>query len=234
MCLKASTTYSHVLVDLTCSVAIILYAIWYLRNQAIFRGLIPNTEEALSLIQTWQKQYIRNNKRTSVWGHNCLQQELFVSFLQRTSKRYSHIMTIQLDKIKVHGSKCTKCRCIFIKDGILIRCEIYRTRNGLALELWLFIGLNLKDLMLGGEVETHSLIQLYSKNRRLQVVFQDASTRPNNLKALMYDIVQMVNDLSAMISLVPSSGLFEGFRKVFRTKIVNYGRWFFLPSVILC
>ena len=43
------------------------------------------------------------------------------------------------------------------------------THNGLALELLLLSGL--KDPMLGGEMETYSLIQMSSKNKRLQATF---------------------------------------------------------------
>ena len=116
--------------------------------------------------------------------------------------------------MKVRGGKLKQCRCIFIKDGTLIKCGLYTTRNAVASGMLLLA--SLRDLMVGGMVKARTLIQVISKNRGLLVAFQDDSKRPSNLKALMHDIVKTVNVLSAMINLVPSSKFLDGFHWIFK------------------
>ena len=67
--------------------------------------------------------------------------------------------------MKAYESKFKQYKCTFIKKGTLIKCGLYTTENAFALKLLLLIGM--RDLMIGGMVETQALVQVISQNMTL-------------------------------------------------------------------
>ena len=73
--LVESGRHPQVNIELICHLAMILYTIWYPRNQVIFKGMRLDVEETIKLARTWQGQYIlpiNNKKQPATLSHPCI------------------------------------------------------------------------------------------------------------------------------------------------------------------
>ena len=85
---------------------------------------------------------------------------------------------------------------------------MYTTRTELTSDLVLPAALT--DMLIGEMAEAQSLLQVVSKNRTLQTAFRDISKSPSTLKTFIYDIGQIVKELSVSMLFTSSSLFIDG------------------------